>query len=78
MSSDVFAFHAALLGNKQGRIHGNPVADGWPGAEIPKPHGIQKCDEQMDQLTYRPAQQDVETRVRDKKEAPTYQLINHS
>ena len=29
---------------KQGRIHGNPVADGWAGAVPQKPLGIQKCD----------------------------------
>ena len=29
---------------KQGRIHGNPVAGGWAGAVMRKPHGIQKCD----------------------------------
>ena len=29
---------------KQGRIHGNPVADGWAGAVMRKPLGIQKCD----------------------------------
>ena len=27
---------------KQGRIHGNPVADGWAGAVMRKPLGIQK------------------------------------
>ena len=26
---------------KQGRIHGNPVADGWAGAVMRKPLGIQ-------------------------------------
>ena len=29
---------------KQGRIHGNTVADGWAGAVVQKPLGIQKCD----------------------------------
>ena len=29
---------------EQGRIHGNPVADGWAGAVVRKPLGIQKCD----------------------------------
>ena len=29
---------------KQGRIHGNTVADGWAGAVVRKPLGIQKCD----------------------------------
>ena len=27
---------------KQGRIHGNPVADGWAGAVVRKPLRIQK------------------------------------
>ena len=31
---------------KQGRIHGNPVADGWAGAVTQKPLGIRKCDGQ--------------------------------
>ena len=38
---------------KQGRIHGNPVADGWAGAVMPKPLAIQKCDEWMDGPTDR-------------------------
>ena len=29
---------------KQGRIHGNTVADGWAGAVMRKPLGIKKCD----------------------------------
>ena len=29
---------------KQGRIHGKTVADGWAGAVMQKPLGIQKCD----------------------------------
>ena len=28
---------------KQGRIHGNPVADSWAGAVIQKSLRIQKC-----------------------------------
>ena len=28
--------------NKQGRIHGNPVADIWAGAALRKPLGIQQ------------------------------------
>ena len=28
---------------KQGRIHGNTVADGWAGAVVQKPLRIQKC-----------------------------------
>ena len=39
---------------KQGRIHGNPVADGWAGAVMRKPLGIQKCDGRTDGPTYRP------------------------
>ena len=33
---------------EQGRIHGNPVADGWTGAVMQKPLGIQKCDGRTD------------------------------
>ena len=29
--------------NKQGRIHGNPVTDGWAGAVMRKWLAIQKC-----------------------------------
>ena len=54
---------------EQGRIHGNPVADGWAGAVMQKPLGNQKCDERidgrMDLPTYRPTRQGVESRVRD-------------
>ena len=50
---------------EQGRIHGNPVADGWVGAVMRKPQGIQKCDLPTYQPTYRPTQQGVESRVRD-------------
>ena len=38
---------------QQGRIHGNPVADGWAGAVMRKPLGIQKCDGQTDGPTDR-------------------------
>ena len=31
-----------------------PVADGWAGAIMQKPLGIQKCDGRTDQPTYRP------------------------
>ena len=34
--------------HKQGRIHGNPVADGWAGAVPQKTLGIQKCDRRTD------------------------------
>ena len=33
-----------LIFTKQGRIHGNPVADGWAGAVMRKPLELQKCD----------------------------------
>ena len=46
---------------KQGRIHGNPVADGWAGAVMRKLLGIQKCDRPMDQPTDR--QTDRQTKV---------------
>ena len=39
---------------KQGQIHGSPVADGWAGAVMRKPLGIQKCDGPTDRRTYRP------------------------
>ena len=39
---------------KQGRIHGNPVADGWAGVVMQKPLGIQKCDGRTDGQTDRP------------------------
>ena len=34
-----------ILIKKQGRIHDNPVVDGWAGAVMPKLVRIQKCDE---------------------------------
>ena len=34
--------------NKQGQIHGNPVADSWVGAVMRKPLGNQKCDGRTD------------------------------
>ena len=49
---------------KQGRIHGNPVADGWAGAIMQKPLAILeifRTDGWMD----RPTRQGVESRVRD-------------
>ena len=39
---------------EQGRIYGNPVADGWAGAVMRKPLRIQKCDGPTDGPTYRP------------------------
>ena len=38
----------------QGRIHGNPVADGWAGAVMQKLPGIQKCDGRTDLPTNQP------------------------
>ena len=50
---------------KQGRIHGNPVADGWAGAVMLKPLGIQKGEGRMDLPIDRRTRQGVESRVRD-------------
>ena len=44
--------HFSVL--KQGRIHGNPVADSWAGAVMWKPLRIQKCDGRTDLSTYLP------------------------
>ena len=52
-------------GKEQGRIHGNPVADGRAGVVMRKPLGIQKCDGPTDRPTDRPTRQGVESRVRD-------------
>ena len=41
--------------------HGNPVADGWAGAVMQKPLGIQKCDGQTDQPTDRPTDRPTDT-----------------
>ena len=39
------AQHRKVKGlEKQGRIHGNPVADGWAGAVMRKPLANQKSD----------------------------------
>ena len=37
----------------KGRIHGNPVADGWAGAVTQKTLGNQKCDGRTDGRTDR-------------------------
>ena len=59
-------FQLIVLGYaQQGRIHGNPVADGWAGAVMRKPLGIQKCDVPTYRPTYRPTRQVLELRVRD-------------
>ena len=39
---------------RQGRIHGNPVPDGWAGAVMQKLLGIQKYDGRTDLPTDRP------------------------
>ena len=53
-----------LINTKQGRIHGNPVADGWAGAVMRKPLAILEIL-RTDGRTYRPTRQGVESRVRD-------------
>ena len=52
---------ALYIKEKQGQIHGNPVADGWAGVVMQKPLAIQKYD----LPTYRPTWQVLESRVRD-------------
>ena len=37
-----------VMTGKQDRIDGNPVADGWAGAVMRKPLGIQKCCRRTD------------------------------
>ena len=44
-------FTKLLIIKKQGRKHGNSVADGWAGAVMQKPIAIQKCDGLTDRLT---------------------------
>ena len=51
--------------NKQGRIHGTSVADGWAGAVMQKPPAIQKCDLPTDRRTDTGPRQDVKSRIRD-------------
>ena len=55
---------------KQGRIHGNPVADDWAGAVMQKSLGIQKCDQLTDRPTDRRTDQGVESCVRNYKNHP--------
>ena len=51
---------------KQGRIHGNPVTDGWAGAVMRKKIAIQNIlDGRTDGPKDRPTRQGVESRVRD-------------
>ena len=58
---------------QQGRIHGNPVADGLAGAVIQKPLGIQKCDGPTDGLTYQLTRQGVVAGPRLKRHASSCQ-----
>ena len=46
-----FCLATGRLTDQQGRIHGNPVADGWAGGVMQKPLGIQKCDGRTDRPT---------------------------
>ena len=64
-NKDSLAAGQGLQCQKQGRIHGNPVADGWAGAVMQKPLANQKCDLPTDQPTDRPTRQVLESRVRD-------------
>ena len=52
---------------KQGRIHGNPVADSWAGAAVRKSLVIKKCDQPTEGWTDRPTDQGVESHVRELK-----------
>ena len=56
---------AWFIYEKQGRIHGNPVADSWAGAVMQKPLGIKKSQLPTNLPTYQPTQQGVEWCVRD-------------
>ena len=62
-------YRVACMRLKQGRIHGNPVADDWAGAVMRKPLEIQKCEGRTNGPIYRPTYrltwQGVELRVRD-------------
>ena len=49
------------MGGKQGRIHSNPVADGWAGAVMRKPLGTQKCDGWTDGRTDQPTDLPTDT-----------------
>ena len=54
LTVDLWIFDQFTALSKQGRIHGNPVADGWAGAVMRKPLAIQKCDRQTNGRTDRP------------------------
>ena len=55
LNSKIFSMYVRKVSFslKQGWIHGNPVADGWAGAVMRKPLGIQKCDGPTDRPTDR-------------------------
>ena len=61
----IFRLSKQALRNEtqQGRILGNLVADGWAGAVMHK-LAIQKCGRPMDQQTYQPTRQSVESHGR--------------
>ena len=61
MVTSIFPSQKDLLLGKQGRIHGNTVADGLAVAVMRKLNALQKCDGPTD----RPTRQGVESRVRD-------------
>ena len=70
---------------QQGQINGNPVADGWAGAVMQKPLGIQKCfgrtdgrmDGWTDGPTDRPTWQGIELLVCDRKKSNVTSAISH-
>ena len=58
--------------DKQGRIHGNPVADVWAGAVMQKPLASleiirtdRRADQRTDRRTDGPTRQSVESPVND-------------
>ena len=46
---------------EQGRIHGNPVAEGWAGAVLQQLLGIQKRDRRTNRLTDGPTDGPTDT-----------------
>ena len=54
MTHDAINGILGSINRKQGRIHSNPVADGWEGAVERKLLAIQNCDRPTDGLTYGP------------------------
>ena len=61
LSWNVSSYELKLCEEEQGRIHGNPVADGWAGAVMQKLPGIQKCDGRTDLPTYQPTDLPTDT-----------------